>query len=131
MIEYDSQKFSSFLRLRGSVLPVASGFALLSATLAVALKLGELEGLVGIHHTVTNNGAFSMYTGTLAFLLVFRTSKCYCRFWHCATSMCTFRAQLCEVAKCLISFTAMSKSSMIDVEHFKRSVVTFISLLHA
>merc|ERR1719181_1846259 len=110
MIEYDSQKFSSFLRLRGSVLPQASGFALLSATLAVALKLGEQEGLVGIHHTITNNAAFSMYTGTLAFLLVFRTSKCYCRFWHCATSCCTLRAQLLEAASSLICFSFMSNS---------------------
>lgn len=131
MIEYDSQSFVSFLRLRGSVIPGASGFALLSAILAFVLKCADEEGILSAHDTVKNNAAFGMYTSTLAFLLVFRTSKCYSRFWHSATSMCKFRAELLEASKSLITFTDMSKASCIDIDHFCRSVVTFTSMLHA
>lgn len=121
----------SFVRWRGSVLPFASGLALLSAIFALLLKLADERGIIGVHHTIENNAAFGMYTSTLVFLLIFRTSKCYSRFWHCATSMCTFRAELVEAAKSLIAFTEMSHAPMADIDHFKKSVVTFCSLLHA
>jgi len=131
MIEYNSQSFTSFLRLRGSVLPGACAYAFVSAVIACLLKLADEEGLMSAHNTVSNNAAFGMYTSTLAFLLVFRTSKCYSRFWHCATSMCTLRAELLEASKSLIAFTGMSRASASDIDHFCRSVVTFMSLLHA
>jgi putative membrane protein len=104
---------------------------MVSAIFALLLKLADERGMVGVHHTIENNAAFGMYTSTLVFLLIFRTSKCYSRFWHCATSMCTFRAELVEAAKSLIAFTEMSNASMAEIDHLKRSVVTFSSLLHA
>jgi len=131
MIEYDSQYPSQFLRWRGSVIPRASACAFFSATLAFVLKALEREEILELTGLVTDNAAFGMYTGTLAFLLVFRTSKCYSRFWHCATSCCTLRAQMLEAASSLICFTFMSKASEDEIEQFQRSVVGLTSTLHA
>mmetsp|Transcript_84312 Transcript_84312/g.132824 ORF Transcript_84312/g.132824 Transcript_84312/m.132824 type:complete len:370 (+) Transcript_84312:61-1170(+) len=132
MIVYESRKFCDiFCGVRGSVLPFASIFALVSAALAVFLKLLEERDVLKVHNTVNDNAAFSIYTGALAFLLVFRTSKCYSRFWHCATAACTFRTQLLEAASSLISFPLISKHPLEEVDHFRRSIVTYISLLHA
>lgn len=132
MIVYESRSFCDiFCGLRGSVIPRASVFALLSGSLAIILKILEEHDVVNVHHTVNDNAAFSMYTGTLAFLLVFRTSKCYNRFWHCATCACTFRGQLLEAASSLISFPLISQCPKSDIDHFRHCVVTLISLLHA
>jgi putative membrane protein len=133
MIIYDSQNRLSLFKWSGSVRPNASKYALMSASLAVGLKIIEKSGAIQIHGSslVTNNAAFGMYASTLAFLLVFRTSKCYSRFWHCATSCCTLRAQLMEAASGLISFAQMSNAPESDVEHFQKMVVSLVSLVHA
>jgi putative membrane protein len=133
MIVYDSHHPVHFLRRRGSVLPRASCFAFCSAALALLLKLLEQSDVLKIHASklVSDNAAFAMYTTTLAFLLVFRTGKCYSRFWHCATSCCTLRAQWIEAASSLICFTFMSTAREFDIEAFKKSVVSLTSLLHA
>jgi len=131
MISYDSQQCGTFLRLRGSVLPSAAGFGFVSGMLSLLLYWADKEGILSAHDTIKNNAAFTLYTSTLLFLLLFRTRECYNRFWHCATSMCTFRTQLLEAAKSLITFTEMSKSTEEDIDHFNRSIATFTSLLHA
>jgi predicted membrane chloride channel (bestrophin family) len=133
MIVYNSQKPLQFLRLRGSVIPRASRFAAFSGGLALVLKLLETSDILQIEYSklVSDNAAVGMYSGTLAFLLVFRTSKCYSRFWHCATSCCTLRAQLLEAASSLICFTFMSSAPEADIEHFQKTVVSLTSLLHS
>lgn len=113
------------------MLPSAAGIGFISGVLALLLYWADDQGILSAHDTIKNNAAFGMYTSTLAFLLVFRTSKCYSRFWHCATSMCTFRTELLEAAKSLLTFTEMSQSSEEGIDHFKRSIATFTSLLHA
>jgi putative membrane protein len=131
MIEYETGSLWIFFGWTGSVLPTASCFALTSGIAAVILKVLEEKDYLQIHDTVTDNAAFGMYTTTLAFLLIFRTSKCYSRFWHCATSACTFRAQLLEAASSLVSFSLMSNASTEDVACFRRCIVSWISLVHA
>merc|ERR1719424_2423318 len=133
MIEYNSQNPWTFLRWRGSVIPKASLWSLFSAAMALGLKMAELNDYITIHGSgiVTDNAAFGIYTGTLAFVLVFRTNKCYSRFWHCATSCCTLRAQLVEAASSLVCFTFMSKASCEDIEAFRRTLIALVSLLHA
>lgn len=101
--------------------------------MALGLKMAELNDYITIHGSgiVTDNAAFGIYTGTLAFVLVFRTNKCYSRFWHCATSCCTLRAQLVEAASSLVCFTFMSNHPEKEVDHFQRTIVSLTSMLHA
>lgn len=133
MINYDSHYPTDFLSFKGSVLPRASQFSLVSAVLAFCLKWLDLNDYVDIYGSdvVTNASAFGIYTGALTFILVFHTSECYERFWHCATSMCTLRTQLAKSASSLVCFTFMSQAPPSDIDHYQRTVVALVSMIHA
>jgi predicted membrane chloride channel (bestrophin family) len=85
----------------------------------------EEMGLVG------NSAVYSGYSFTLGFILVFRTSQSYNRFWISATSVNAMKTQWFEAASSLIVFIEMSKGAQKDIAEFKHKVVRFFSLLHA
>merc|ERR1712216_105507 len=80
---------------------------------------------------VTNPAAFSNFSWTVSFLLVFRTSPCFSRFWACATGASTMRSQMFEACATLISFAASSKTSELQTKTFKHTVVHLFSTFHA
>jgi len=136
MIYYSGSEWWSLMvfgKLSGSVFPRAAKFGGFSAALAFSLKWIEHEGILPITSLglLTQSAGFSMFSATLAFVLVFRTSQCYSRFWHCATSVSTMRAQMAEAASSLITFTIMSKAPAEDIRVFRHTLVRLFSLLHA
>jgi len=136
MIKYDSSQWSTLLRISGSVFPSAAKYAFFSGLAAFVLKfLDAREDVSEVEmdklKLMTKSDAFTMFSATLAFILVFRTSQCYSRFWHCAQSASQMRAQLVEAAKSLVTFTIMSKHPEDDVKVFRHTVVRLFSMLHA
>jgi len=78
-----------------------------------------------------NSAAYSGFTFVFGFVLVFRTSQCYSRFWTCAESCCKMRAQLGEAAGSLLTFAIMTTKTDDEVKKYTHKVVRLISLLHA
>lgn len=121
------------MRVEGSILPKAGLYAITPAIAAFFFKLADDHNWIDVSgwKLVTNSSAYSSFTWTVGFLLVFRTSQCYSRFWSCATGACTMRAQMFESAASLSSFCVMSNAAPRDIEHFKCKLVQLFSMLHA
>jgi len=135
MIVYNSSSWRTIMRVKGSVFPEAAKLAAFSALLAWVLKYldrhEEIDLQISESQMMTQSAGFSLFYSTLAFVLVFRTSQCYSRFWHCATSVSTMRAQMAEAASSLVSFSVMSKKPAAEIQVFRHKIVRMFSLLHA
>jgi len=137
MITYDSQDWRTLLQMKGSVFPQAAMGAFGSSLLAMVLVLLQDYGIISISNGVDdrvfllNSAAYSGFSLVLGFILVFRTNQCYSRFWTCATSCCTFRAQLVEACSSLVTFTMMSKASADEIWMFKHQLIRLFSMFHA
>jgi putative membrane protein len=131
MILYNGKKWREYMRLEGTVILKAMPYAILMGIVAAMLK--HVEEWIGLSQAalVSNSAAYSGFTFTLGFVLVFRSSQCYHRFWTCAQSACTMRAQLAESASSLITFSMITKASKEEVDVFVHTVIRLFSLLHA
>jgi len=78
-----------------------------------------------------HSAAFSGFTFTLGFVLVFRTNQSYCRFWESTTSATMMRSKLFEASASLASFASCSKQPPEDIDMFIHKIVRLVSLLHA
>jgi len=133
MIKYNSHNWKTLFKINGSVFPKASCVAVCIATISLVLKFLEEQGHISFnkYQIITDSTAYQGFTFTLGFVLVFRTSQCYNRFWGAATSICTMRAQFFEASSSLCSFVLMSKKDRHEIEVFKHRIIRLFSLLHA
>lgn len=140
MIIYDSSNYASIVfQLKGSVFPRAIGFALPATTLALLLKLlvTEFGGPVFEEQFNENVGSnisvagYSTFTFVLGFMLVFRTSQAYNRFWEGKALVCKMRAEWYEACASLVAFSTKSKNDPQEVDNFRHTLVRLFSLLHA
>jgi len=133
MIVYNSHETSTLMRLSGSVLPAALKWAATAGITAFILKhiqnsvmpanmLGDLE---------ISPAAYSGFSFTLGFVIVFRTSQCYNRFWTCATHVNAMRAEWYEAASALTTFITMSEKSLEEQNLFCHKTIRYFSLLHS
>lgn len=83
------------------------------------------------------DGAFdidsSVYQGlsfVLGFLLVFRASMAYSRYWEAITSVHLMRAEWFDAASSLVSFSAYSKAPPETILKFRHLLVRLFSLCH-
>jgi putative membrane protein len=133
MIIYNGKRWTSYCRKEGTVILKAFPYAFLVATVAFVLK--HLDDLGVIEMTkmeiIKDSAAYSGFTFVLGFVLVFRSSQCYARFWTCAGSCCTMRAQLGEAASSLLTFCIMTTKNKDEVQEFSHKIVRLFSLLHA
>merc|ERR1719387_3133154 len=107
--------------------------ALVVAAITFVFKFLETQGYFDLDEMglVGNSAVYSGYSFTLGFILVFRTSQSYNRFWISATSVNAMKTQWFEAASSLIVFIEMSKGSSTQIAEFKHKVVRFFSLLNA
>jgi len=73
-------------------------------------------------------GAFSFLVG---FLIIFRTSQAYARFWEGATAMHAMRAEWFDACSSLISFCKYSEAPTVAIQTFEQTIIRLFSLLHA
>mmetsp|Transcript_133632 Transcript_133632/g.236524 ORF Transcript_133632/g.236524 Transcript_133632/m.236524 type:complete len:619 (+) Transcript_133632:103-1959(+) len=133
MITYDSHEWRTFIRIHGSVFPQAIMYALPATIMALVLKILDENGMLEISkwQLLKQSGAWGMFTGTVGFLLVFRTGQCYSRFLNCAHSIYGMRTQMHEAYAGLVAFCCMSKASAKDQSVFQDKLIHLFSTLHA
>eukprot|EP00927_Polykrikos_kofoidii_P002564 TRINITY_DN11022_c0_g2_i1.p1 TRINITY_DN11022_c0_g2~~TRINITY_DN11022_c0_g2_i1.p1 ORF type:complete len:626 (+),score=84.02 TRINITY_DN11022_c0_g2_i1:60-1937(+) len=133
MIIYNTRQCTSMFRMRGSVFPNACLYALPSAVIAGVLKFIESQGWLstGYAAVMKDSTVYNGFAFVLGFVLVFRTSQSYARYWTAATSVHTMRAEWYDACASLVAFARASKKPSRIVAHFVHTSVRLFSLLHA
>lgn len=128
MIQYDSHEWDIYYKRRGSIFPKAILFSLPSALLAFGISYLELLSDVELS---PGQGIFSGFTFVLGFILVFRTSQSYQRYWHAATSVHNMKAEWCDACGSLIAFAQTSKMGTESIMRFSHTMIRLFGLMHA
>lgn len=138
MIEYENRGVKYFMKvfkLKGSVFPNAFLIALPCALLTCSLKwlidkdyLPEWKGQNSI---INDNQAFGGFTFLVGFLVVFRTSQAYSRFWDGTTSTHRMRAEWFDACSAIVAFTKYSVAPETDILQFQNTLIRLFSMLHA
>merc|ERR1719401_837005 len=80
---------------------------------------------------IPGSTVYSGFTFVLGFVLVFRASQSYQRYWIAATSVHNMQAEWFHACSSLISFSTVSKFPAEDVFRFAHTSVRLFCLLHA
>lgn len=132
MIHYDSHEWSLYWKFRGSIFPRAMLAALPSATLAFCIKyfqLFDMEELMG--GDAGSGTVYSGFTFVLGFVLVFRTSESYQRYWTAATAVHKMKAEWLDACGSLISFAQLSTQGTTSIRQFAHTMIRLFGLMHA
>jgi len=121
----------------GSVFPSAFCIALPCAVVTALVKIliddGPLEHLSrdGENSILKDNACWSGFTFLVGFLIVFRTSQAYNRFWEGCSSTHTMRAEWFDACSALCAFCKYAKADMEAVLRFQHLLIRLFSMLHA
>lgn len=121
-------QFLNMFLMRGSVFPASCFLAVPCAVITFLLKwygiLDEVEFLA-------NATAWSGFSSLVGFLVVFRTSEGYARFWDGCRATHRMRAEWIDACSALMAFTRASKAEKEKITKFKHLMVRLVSILHA
>lgn len=127
--------FQQIIQRAGSVFPSASKVAIpcsmLTAALTICIKLGLLKALESEDSVLRDNAAWGGFSFLVGFLIVFRTSQSYNRFWDGCTSTHHMRAEWFDGCSSLLAFTRHSKAEKEVISAFQNTLVRLFSMLHA
>lgn len=133
----DTSVFSLLCRtfqLRGSVFPqalfIALPCALFTALIKLAMNIGVIN-LDGSDAPLKEYAAWSGFSFLVGFLIVFRTSQAYSRFWDGCTSTHAMRAEWFDACSALVAFCKHSKAEGSRIVTFQNVLVRLFSILHA
>jgi len=142
MIEYSNdilvRNGGVFFRWDGSVIPAALVVAVPSSILAALLVYfsNEVEGgkeirdNIGVDQ-VKASQLWAALTGTLVFLIGFRTNKAYQRFWDGTTLLHQMWGEWFDAASCLFAFSHLSRNAHLEkVQCFRHTLIRLMSLCH-
>lgn len=90
-----------------------------------------LANLEGEDSVTRDNAVWSGFTFLVGFLIVFRTSQSYSRFWDGCTSTHHMRAEWFDGCSSLVAFCRHSKVDKELVGAFQNTLVRLFSMLHA
>eukprot|EP00405_Crypthecodinium_cohnii_P009034 CAMPEP_0206430676 /NCGR_PEP_ID=MMETSP0324_2-20121206/6947_1 /ASSEMBLY_ACC=CAM_ASM_000836 /TAXON_ID=2866 /ORGANISM="Crypthecodinium cohnii, Strain Seligo" /LENGTH=526 /DNA_ID=CAMNT_0053896531 /DNA_START=24 /DNA_END=1604 /DNA_ORIENTATION=+ len=129
----------SMLQMTGSVFPNACKPAFVAAILAALFNLMMytwhvpefLSDMRGEGFVFQDNSAWTAFTSLVGFLIVFRTSQAYSRFWDGCTACHMMRAEWFDACSSLIAFCKHSKKDEEDILVFQNTLVRLFSMLHA
>lgn len=134
MISYRSDGYHWVLkmfRMKGSVFLATLRVALPCGMIAAALKVMANHGYAPDGQLLENNVVWSGFSFGVGFLIVFRTSQSYARFWEGCTALTTMQANWFDACSALISFTRCSECEDKKVQEFQGLVIRLFSMLHA
>lgn len=142
MITYDASSFTFIFQWRGSAFPRALRFAIPNFLFTVLLHLlvrgtstsldSEGNAFLPLNRFLTSKGAlqiWSAYTFVIGFLIVFRNSQAYNRFWEGATKTKEIEALWFNSASSLFAFCSRKEPKKADVNRFQNLLVRLLSLL--
>lgn len=132
MIDYDARplQLGTVIKWRGSVFPKAAPFGLVAGILSAVFH--HMESDYDYDFSVLREStAYSAFAFVLGFLLVFRTSQAYTRFWEGTTLMQLLRGQWVGAFSSILAFSVMSQRPKEQLEDFRQKLIRLFSLLHA
>lgn len=131
MIKYNNHgihHFKNLFKTEGSLFGFAAAIALPPSIIAAVLKgVGWVDG----DTILENNSVWSGFTFLVGFLVVFRTSQAYSRFWDGATATHRMRAQWHDACSAIMAFCCHSSVDKDVVLRFQHRLVRLFSILHA
>lgn len=136
MIQYRKGFVHIFLnaaRVRGSVFPQSMLMAVPCSLFAAFLRWSD-EGKAWLEEesaVITNSAAWGGFSFLVGFLIVFRTSQAYARFWDGCTAAYRMRAEWFDACSALVSFCTHSSAAADDIMCFQHLLVRLVSMLHA
>merc|ERR1719223_1169145 len=127
MIKYKSGGIYYLLKvfqMRGSVFPkallVAVPCSVISAVIKACINFGMLEVLEPKDSLMRESAAWSGFSFFIGFLIVFRTSEAYNRFWEGCTSTHAMRAEWFDSCSALVAFCKFAHPSLeLEVHRFQ------------
>lgn len=139
MITYKAGGWNHLLKvfqIKGSVFPQALLVAVPCATLAGLLRhfittSDALDFLRASDSILSETQAWAGFSVLVGFLIVFRTSQAYTRFWDGCTATHMMRAEWFDACSAVIAFSAFSKVSKEQIMEFKHIIIRLFSMLHA
>mmetsp|Transcript_26742 Transcript_26742/g.61604 ORF Transcript_26742/g.61604 Transcript_26742/m.61604 type:complete len:586 (-) Transcript_26742:103-1860(-) len=140
MIEYSAHGtwvLQKLFRLEGSVFPssffVAAPCALLAAVVKILIDEDLLFFLKAEDSILRETQAWSGFSFLVGFLIVFRTSQAYNRFWDGCTATHQMRAEWFDGCSALVSFAEHARTKVDDglLDDFRGRIVRLFSMLHA
>mmetsp|Transcript_26024 Transcript_26024/g.60812 ORF Transcript_26024/g.60812 Transcript_26024/m.60812 type:complete len:566 (-) Transcript_26024:180-1877(-) len=123
--------------VNGSVFPSAFAISIpcgiISALLVVIFHDDWTESTSDeVNETIlTNSAIWSSFSFITGFLVVFRTSHAFNRFWEALTSTHKMGAEWFEACSALISFSKGSSADLYMVQQFHNKVIRLFSMMHA
>lgn len=121
--------------VRTNVFQFACSVAMPSALVAGAMKAFENYSshgdFLGEILAASGTAMYSNISFLIGFLIVFRTSQAYARFWGGCTSVYQFMASWSDGAASLIAFCKASKADQETVLQFQQTLMRLLSLLNA
>jgi len=133
MIYYDHS-----WQITGSVFPSAAKIALPSATVTLLLNLLTYLNIIppvdwlGVEGSVFwDSSAWTGFSTLVGFLVVFRTSQAYSRFWDGCTATYMMQTEWFDACSSVISFCKHSKAGEDTVLGFQNLLIRLFSMLHA
>mmetsp|Transcript_8581 Transcript_8581/g.19113 ORF Transcript_8581/g.19113 Transcript_8581/m.19113 type:complete len:538 (+) Transcript_8581:77-1690(+) len=134
------QLLRNLMQFEGSVFPLSFLVSAPPAILAAALV--ELHGTSHFsklfdgndeveERIFSNSAVWSSFTFLVGFLVVFRTSHAYNRFWEACASVHKMGAEWFDSCSALIAYTKVSGAEQSEVVCFQNKVIRLFSLLHA
>lgn len=85
----------------------------------------------GTNAPIRDVSAWSAFSFFVGFLIVFRTSQAYTRFWEGCTASHAMRAEWWDACAAIIAFSKYSNADIFSVRAFQHMIVRLFSLLHA
>jgi len=122
-------------RSGGSVLPNAAKIAFPCACIGGMIKLIEHENFWGFKAKIKEwdiePAGFTSFSALLGFLVIFRTSQAYSRYWSGCQLVQQVNGSFYDAVSSIIAFTKMSKAPAEEIATFRRSIICSFSLLTA
>lgn len=139
MISYTNRGLSFLLKLfkrKGSVFPHAIVVALPNSAITAVLiclvhKMNYMQGLAERDSILKDNAIWNGFSFLVGFLIVFRTSQAYNRFWDGCTSTHRMKTYWFSACSAILSFTKYSNVDAAKIQDFKELLVRMFSMLHA
>jgi putative membrane protein len=125
----------TLFHLHGSVFPYACFVGLPCLLLTTLLKVMEKQGVFYIQQFVSSLTldpmAYGGFSTLLGFVVVFRTSEAYSRFWDGNTLTHQMRGDWFDACSGLMAYSRWTAASPEAVENFRQTIVRLFSMLHA
>eukprot|EP00927_Polykrikos_kofoidii_P049151 TRINITY_DN43270_c0_g1_i1.p1 TRINITY_DN43270_c0_g1~~TRINITY_DN43270_c0_g1_i1.p1 ORF type:complete len:807 (-),score=132.87 TRINITY_DN43270_c0_g1_i1:103-2430(-) len=131
--------FWFMLKMDGSVFPYASAIALPPALISALMRyLNEYHddsigdwGAFALLNSTGGTAAWSGFVFLVGFVVVFRTSQAYGRYWDALNDTHRMIAEWFDAASSLVAFTRSSKCDPQEVDEFLQVCIRLFSMLSA